>query len=1378
MRRYFLVKLIEKNMYIFLLSFLFPIDLYSQSAIFNLPFKDYTIFKTKDHLQHVTCKDLTLDAPSVGSIKSTTSDFKWIETKAFIINDPPGYAIGEYFKIYKNGNVVEELLQARSTNSDLTPFYIWEYSYDNSGNCYETNGYYWQNSYRIPYSKITRSFNTNNLVQEEINQSMDAQGNWHDYSRLHYNYNESKQLIESILSDAYSSQKTIYKYDLQGNLTEKDTYDDNTEMLIEKWTYLYNSVNNIIESHKFHFYSDGTWSESDRTTYQYSIANLMIEAVRMVQSGNSLINFSMSIVTYNTDGNKSEAINKFWNNGNWYEAYKNTYIYGNDARILQVQIHNGDTLISGSKTNIDWVNYNVDKVNIDLSTDNGKTWNFVAKGIEASLPFLWEVPAIESDSCFIKIYDANNPNIFSQNESRFHIKNTSTNKHNIVLRQLKQGPTITSIDIPQNGTGYLYFDFSSEGKKVFSNEKVSARLIKPFFDYVDVEGKFIDQGILRISIPASALGSSNSANFTLPNSIQVSNTTYDITGEPLTFTAIKSSMKYKRTWDIFAGGSAGVTGSVGSIGAGATVAMAKISVKGNAGVGLRIETDENNNIILDRRMEAGIGIEAKVPAVNTVVDVADFSVAKANVTAKTLLGQRFCFSDLPLDEEKKKIAQTGFLLETLSLGGVGLSPTAGIIIQAVINTLNTLGGVNETFESAKLEEYAGLGIEGSASLGINMKLGPISLSAVSESRSLAIMGKLKSISRQLNNNTLPNPFFSTEIINASNYNISLLILGGYRSDDVSLSSDNFSLFDLGIGQEISLYSMFDAANNPSLLSFSIKGGANVSIFSNDWKLYNVTDFRIPVEYLDIIKNGLSNISGIIGSTKNIDLNPINMAQDALGAVDDVCNQLDSVPIKITTSEIRGQSADLGLGIELEGALGVGAGLTLGVNGKYFDEISYPRKESELYGIGNNYLISSSEFEPQMADKDLTNIMKELLSGTIPLLKSAIYNLLKTDEQIVVAGKTYTISITSDAGNTIGELFGNAQVAGKWIITTFNPESPRTLQKSFQLPTVANIYYCTDIYHKKSLKNNYSILENSTSIMTVLGNAVNIGFKSDIGNNIDSIDSPVQLKMIISDNELLKRNFELSDKGKVKLYRYDKNLLGWIQEESTIVGDTVIAQITKMGSFALGIESDSFEDLTPPEIYEYGPTDNTTVNTYPEIFAKVRDNKNGSGIDLSKTIIILNNDTLNISYNPSEEKIFYKFSTLNNFPPGKCSVKIFVSDNNRNVTTKEFEFISEITNVEKKNILNEFYVYQNYPNPFNPETIIKFNLPTEQKVELIIFDVAGRYVSTLSNCLLPAGIHVFVWNGTDNAGEKLSSGIYFYQIKTELKNIVNKMILLK
>jgi hypothetical protein len=93
-------------------------------------------------------------------------------------------------------------------------------------------------------------------------------------------------------------------------------------------------------------------------------------------------------------------------------------------------------------------------------------------------------------------------------------------------------------------------------------------------------------------------------------------------------------------------------------------------------------------------------------------------------------------------------------------------------------------------------------------------------------------------------------------------------------------------------------------------------------------------------------------------------------------------------------------------------------------------------------------------------------------------------------------------------------------------------------------------------------------------------------------------------------------------------------------------------------------------------------------------------------------------------------------------------------------------------------LNDFQLNQNYPNPFNPETVIEYVLPENSKVDLSVYNILGEHVRTLINQYQKAGYRKTTWDGKDQAGRRVSSGIYLYRLKTDSFIEVKKMLLLR
>ena len=85
---------------------------------------------------------------------------------------------------------------------------------------------------------------------------------------------------------------------------------------------------------------------------------------------------------------------------------------------------------------------------------------------------------------------------------------------------------------------------------------------------------------------------------------------------------------------------------------------------------------------------------------------------------------------------------------------------------------------------------------------------------------------------------------------------------------------------------------------------------------------------------------------------------------------------------------------------------------------------------------------------------------------------------------------------------------------------------------------------------------------------------------------------------------------------------------------------------------------------------------------------------------------------------------------------------------------------------------------NYPNPFNPETTIRYNLQSADQVKLAIYNTKGQLVKTLINDNKAAGTHSVVWNGLDENGSAVSSGLYYYKMYAGKYSSTKKMILMK
>jgi hypothetical protein len=105
-------------------------------------------------------------------------------------------------------------------------------------------------------------------------------------------------------------------------------------------------------------------------------------------------------------------------------------------------------------------------------------------------------------------------------------------------------------------------------------------------------------------------------------------------------------------------------------------------------------------------------------------------------------------------------------------------------------------------------------------------------------------------------------------------------------------------------------------------------------------------------------------------------------------------------------------------------------------------------------------------------------------------------------------------------------------------------------------------------------------------------------------------------------------------------------------------------------------------------------------------------------------------------------------------------------------------VAEVIEIKDGTVPMIFTLGQNYPNPFNPVTVFDLAIPTTTKVKVEVFNLLGQKVKTLLDKELTAGKYQIKWDATNETGESVASGIYFYRLNTDKFTDVKKMILLR
>jgi hypothetical protein len=165
------------------------------------------------------------------------------------------------------------------------------------------------------------------------------------------------------------------------------------------------------------------------------------------------------------------------------------------------------------------------------------------------------------------------------------------------------------------------------------------------------------------------------------------------------------------------------------------------------------------------------------------------------------------------------------------------------------------------------------------------------------------------------------------------------------------------------------------------------------------------------------------------------------------------------------------------------------------------------------------------------------------------------------------------------------------------------------------------------------------------------------------------------------------------------------------------------------------------------------------------------NSRFSPLTKALNIQLRTSDAITFLFNPSKSKeqaaLYQKLNTQWLF--FSAAKKIHIQAAGEYALIQNLDFVYLPTEPE---------LFQNYPNPFNPNTTIKFYLNAEARVKLSIYNSVGQKVRTLLNSYLPQQRHLVEWHGENDQGQQVSSGIYFYVLQINDRQIVKKMLLLK
>jgi len=919
--------------------------------------------------------------------------------------------------------------------------------------------------------------------------------------------------------------------------------------------------------------------------------------------------------------------------------------------VVLLSPNGGERWPAGGRRTIRWMTTYADTVVLFYSSDGGATWKKIAETMGSS--YIWNLPNAVSDRALVKVAIKGSA-VEDVSDGTFSIVELPI--YSMALSSLHPDPNPEVSVGMSGGKVYRYYRAVGPGGTPVDASEVGMVLYSGGTKFVpDVR---LAGGVLEICLDVDKLGipEGGSRKFFFPSMVSLDGWEVPLTSAPLPFTVKRVPRRYTRRWDVFAGGSAGVTGTVGSIGAGATVAAARLSVKGEGGMGITVAKEHpEGTFVLSRRLESGVAAGLQVPGVGVPVGEVKVGVG-AEVAAKGLVSQTLRF-DLTSPEEAR-IGQAGFLLETFSLGGLALSPGAGLVLNAIVHSLNTFSGAQDALQKALYEESFGVGIEGSVGTGFGMEAEPVDLKFVEGSESVALL--LEHV-RNLRDGTERCSYEAT--------------LG------VSLDALKSAAFQSGLGVEVSTSvgqaMTFSPEGRPVLYSVWVSS-SDVGRLSMYREVRTVTT---AVEVSGDVLRRLTSDPGV-GNLYSLAVgNPLLVGASALASdiagvlekAEAASERLGAKAFDYKVTEEKGKLLEFSLEVSLEAALGVGVGTSLGVEGRLFDATEMSAEGG--VGIGKSeYALCRYSWDGYIDEsEDFVQVCGALFSDVVDLIEDALKKLCEVAQEVVQEGVETVVEAVTGTGEAVGELVADVgSLAEGYILelARYEPFTPRVIREASGRYTAKRAYISDRVYHRIPGPRGKLVAKPAGSVLIVISDAFVVSVRDPEGRPVTEFGEPLTLALKVEDEHLERFGFSPEDKGKVGVYFYDDATLSW-----TLVGGEldergfIRVPITRAGTYALGIER-RVEDTLPPEIEDITPREGSTVLPRPTFRAKVRD-EGGSGLDLASAKMYLDGDEVMALYDFSTGELSYTPEKA--LAPGVHTLRLEVEDNAGNRSQAEVSF---------------------------------------------------------------------------------------------------------
>ena len=660
------------------------------------------------------------------------------------------------------------------------------------------------------------------------------------------------------------------------------------------------------------------------------------------------------------------------------------------------------------------------------------------------------------------------------------------------------------------------------------------------------------------------------------------------------------------SWDLYAEGSAGASGELGAYGIKggpvvASLAAAKLSVGGSAGMGLSIDLEADGSLTLSRRLAFSATAELKVPSIEAkvtrVVDVTGPGVSAA-AEAGFQGGQvyRYAGSD-PLSDEAR-LSNAGFFLETATLGGLVGSPLAGVLVKAIVTTLNNRSGASAQIAKGTREVFTDATVGGR----VQANLGEIGLSAASKNglETTLMRGTAPSFAGEASFGLRSALLF--EPTSAGATFVGRRNEGRFAHAGTATLLDFQTLWasvDLGLtasrSSELSMWVERDPHDGMQELgfggSFQTDSRIGLSFFrSTDFRR---TDVRFHFENATILEalkgEASSGIGALLGSSGSaVNLVPESIRSTLQHDVDRAQAIAATGPtaFSVELDEVSGRVRDVELDLGFGGALGVGAALDLGLELSYERSRAVPNARRIARAGGRTWELGRNPGMPSWTDgPDLADLLEErVVSGVGPLVSTAMSRLvggvkkwfsdLLTWNRVGALATAEVVVVDPVTGRAGGSLSVPDGYRTWWAeLRTGDPSRPEpeggSSSTSQGIVTSVRWSYSTEAVLRSGAR---ALAPAERERLELVGNFVDIKMGQADGTAVVSLPAAVSLSLPIYVDQMTAMGVSQVRASDVRVFRWNGVSRAWEVVGGTVrSGATAVdASVRQTGIYAPGV----------------------------------------------------------------------------------------------------------------------------------------------------------------------------------------------------------------